>query len=140
MLFCELDQLEPSQADGSQNVPVVTPAVTSAVASGVERRRFTGKVVLITGAAGDIGGATALAFAREGATLVLVDQDHTRPQLEVQCRELEAAGAERALLYTADVRQEREVQAMVNFTMDSAGMTLKINSHTCGSRLFLHDY
>ena len=120
-IFCELDQLEPSQADGSQNVPVVTPAVTSAVASGVERRRFTGKVVLITGAAGDIGGATASAFAREGATLVLVNQDHTRPQLEVQCRELEAAGAERALLYTADVRQEREVQAMVNFTMDSAG-------------------
>lgn len=78
-------------------------------------------MVLITGAAGDIGGATASAFAREGATLVLVNQDHTRPQLEVQCRELEAAGAERALLYTADVRQEREVQAMVNFTMDSAG-------------------
>jgi NAD(P)-dependent dehydrogenase (short-subunit alcohol dehydrogenase family) len=34
-----------------------------------------GKVVLVTGAASGIGRATALAFAREGATLALVDRD-----------------------------------------------------------------
>jgi NAD(P)-dependent dehydrogenase (short-subunit alcohol dehydrogenase family) len=35
--------------------------------------RFDGKVVVVTGAAGGIGRATAIRFAREGARLVLVD-------------------------------------------------------------------
>ena len=37
-------------------------------------RRFEGKVVLITGAAGGIGRATAVRFATEGARLGLVDR------------------------------------------------------------------
>ena len=36
---------------------------------------FTGKAVLVTGAARGIGRATALAFAREGAQLALLDID-----------------------------------------------------------------
>ncbi|WP_448664094.1 SDR family NAD(P)-dependent oxidoreductase [Sphingomonas sp. CJ20] len=36
--------------------------------------RFAGKVVLVTGAAGGIGGAVAQAFAAEGATLFRVDR------------------------------------------------------------------
>ena len=34
---------------------------------------FTGKVTFITGAAGGIGRATALAFAREGTSVVVTD-------------------------------------------------------------------
>lgn len=34
---------------------------------------FKGKVILITGGAGDIGLATALRFAKEGADIALVD-------------------------------------------------------------------
>jgi NAD(P)-dependent dehydrogenase (short-subunit alcohol dehydrogenase family) len=33
--------------------------------------RFTGKIVLVTGGSTGIGQATALAFAREGATVVV---------------------------------------------------------------------
>lgn len=36
-------------------------------------QQFTGKVILITGAAGNLGTAVAQAFAQEGATLALVD-------------------------------------------------------------------
>jgi NAD(P)-dependent dehydrogenase (short-subunit alcohol dehydrogenase family) len=39
---------------------------------------FTGKTVLITGAAGNLGRAVAAAFARQGARLVLVDIDQKR--------------------------------------------------------------
>lgn len=40
--------------------------------------RFTDKVVLVTGAASGIGLATAIEFAREGATLVATDIDEVR--------------------------------------------------------------
>ena len=36
--------------------------------------RFTGKVVLVTGAAGGIGGAAAVAFAAEGARVAILDR------------------------------------------------------------------
>ena len=65
---------------------------------------IAGKVVVITGAAGDIGGATTAAFAREGGRLVLVDLPHTRPALEAQSRQLEASGADRAVVFTGNTR------------------------------------
>lgn len=37
--------------------------------------KFVGKVTLITGAAGGVGQALALLFAREGARLMLSDRD-----------------------------------------------------------------
>lgn len=48
------------------------------------------KIVLITGAANGIGRATALAFAKEGAHLALIDRDE--PQLEKTARDVRELG------------------------------------------------
>jgi NAD(P)-dependent dehydrogenase (short-subunit alcohol dehydrogenase family) len=79
---------------------------------------FTGKVVVITGAAGGIGQAAARAFATAGARLVLVDRDAGAGE--------EVSGAIRrhggdARFVAADVTRSGEVQAYVKAALDAHG-------------------
>lgn len=66
--------------------------------------------VLITGASSGIGRALALAYAREGASLVLLGRDAER--LEDAARACLTAGAEEAETHVADVR-DREAMARI---------------------------
>ncbi len=84
-------------------------------------RRLNKKVVLITGGAGDIGSAAGQAFAREGATVVLVDLPHMEDILREKCVELSALGAANAFFTTADVSKEEEVDKMARFAVEKAG-------------------
>jgi NAD(P)-dependent dehydrogenase (short-subunit alcohol dehydrogenase family) len=68
-------------------------------------------VVLITGALAGIGRATALAFAKEGAKLVVSGRRDAAGQALVT--ELRALGAE-AEFIRADVRRENDVQNLVD--------------------------
>lgn len=77
---------------------------------------FTNKVVLMTGAAGGIGIATAKAFAEKGAKLALVDVNQ-----EALKKAVNDAKIEDALLLTADVTNEEEVKKYVNDTVDKYG-------------------
>jgi len=81
-------------------------------------RRFVDHVALITGAGGGIGRATAIAFAREGATVVVNDVDRRGAEETVQ--QISAADG-RALFAAADVSSAREVEAMVRLTLDRTG-------------------
>lgn len=79
---------------------------------------FSGKTVLITGAAGGIGAATAAAFAAQGASLALVDRE--RGALESLADEL-GLDREKTLLLVADVRDEEQVKGYVEATRSTFG-------------------
>jgi NAD(P)-dependent dehydrogenase (short-subunit alcohol dehydrogenase family) len=72
--------------------------------------RFKGKVAVVTGAASGIGRAAAVAFAREGAAVVIVDKN--REQGEEVAKEIQEQGGDALYVHT-DITQETEVQAMV---------------------------
>ena len=74
------------------------------------------KVVLITGAAGGIGIATAKAFAKEGAKLALVDLNE-----DVLNKAAEGLEASDVLLLSADVTKEEQVENYVNKTVEKYG-------------------
>src|SRR5437867_1501118 len=69
--------------------------------------RFDGKVVVITGAAGGIGRATAVRFAREGARVVLVDL--AAAPLDNAIAAVEEVGGT-ALPVAADVTRSADVE------------------------------
>ena len=77
--------------------------------------RFSGKVVIVTGAAGDIGSAAAKRFAAEGASVVAVD----RVDAEVVA-DINASGG-KAVAVIADVTRERDVQRYVNIAISTYG-------------------
>jgi NAD(P)-dependent dehydrogenase (short-subunit alcohol dehydrogenase family) len=80
--------------------------------------RFAGKVALVTGAAGGIGRATALAFAREGAGVVVADVDE-KANAE-SARLIEAAGG-RVMAVRCDVTAAEDVKAAVDAAVTTFG-------------------
>ncbi len=77
-------------------------------------KKLMEKVAIITGAGKGIGRSIALAFAEEGANVVIVSRD----QSEIDKVAKEATGFKvRALGIKADVSREREVENMVSKTL-----------------------
>lgn len=82
-----------------------------------EGRRLQGKVALVTGAASGIGQATSVLFAREGASVVLVDlREEGRGVAEGIARE-----GGRARFVRADVTKVSECAAAVDEAVRSFG-------------------
>jgi NAD(P)-dependent dehydrogenase (short-subunit alcohol dehydrogenase family) len=80
--------------------------------------RVEGKVGIVTGGGGGIGGASARALATQGASVAVVDIDVKRATEVV--RQIEATGGA-ALAVQADVSAEEEVAAAVRATVDEFG-------------------
>lgn len=80
--------------------------------------RLAGKSAIVTGAAGGIGRATALAMAAEGAKVAVVDLNPAGAQ-EV-AEQIRAAGGE-AVAIVADVASEPDIEAVVARTVEAFG-------------------
>ncbi|MGV9286259.1 SDR family NAD(P)-dependent oxidoreductase [Streptomyces sp. NPDC003719] len=81
-------------------------------------QRFTGRTALVTGAGSGIGRAVALAFAREGANVVVAGRG--REPLDETVALIEEAGG-KALAVTADVSRAADVRAVVDAAVDHFG-------------------
>jgi NAD(P)-dependent dehydrogenase (short-subunit alcohol dehydrogenase family) len=83
-----------------------------------QNRRFADKVAFVTGAAGGIGRATALAFAREGASVVVADVDE---QANTETARLIEADGGRVIAVRCDVTRADDVKAAIDAAVEAFG-------------------
>src|SRR5271163_2546426 len=81
-------------------------------------KQFSGEVALVTGGSSGIGRAAALAFAREGAKVVISSRREAESLETVKM--IESAGGA-GFFVQADVSKSAEVQAMVAKTIERYG-------------------
>src|SRR5262252_142243 len=79
---------------------------------------FRGKVALVTGGTSGIGKATAIAFARAGARVVLTGRREKEGAQVVD--EIKKLGGDAAFV-RGDVAKEADVKEMVDFTVKKYG-------------------
>jgi 3-oxoacyl-[acyl-carrier protein] reductase len=92
---------------------------------------FTGKTIIITGAASGIGRSTALIFAREGANVVCADLNDPGAK---ETADRVAALGRKALALKADVTSRKEVEAMARQAIDTFG-TVQFLFNSAGAAL-----
>src|SRR2546430_6197418 len=83
-----------------------------------EKGQFTGKVAFVTGAASGIGRAAALAFAREGASVVVADVSEQGNR--ETARMIEELGG-RAFAVTCNVMRAEDVRLALDKTVETFG-------------------
>lgn len=81
-------------------------------------KQFENKVVLVTGGASGIGLATAVAFAREGARVVVADvQGGAEPAVSEALRKMKGE----YIFHLCDVAQPAQVQGLISRIMETYG-------------------
>src|ERR1700746_2943498 len=84
----------------------------------MDNGKFSGKVALVTGGTSGIGKATAIAFARAGAKVVLTGRrEKEGAQVVAQIKKLGGHAA----FGRADIAKDADVKAIVKFAVDKFG-------------------
>ncbi|WP_336855503.1 glucose 1-dehydrogenase [Sinomonas albida] len=81
---------------------------------------FDGKAGLVTGAAGGIGRASAVAYAAEGGSVIVADLESSRAKGEETVAMIHAAGGNAAFI-PVDVSDDAQVEALVDATVREFG-------------------
>lgn len=119
-------------ADGHYGVPDLSgddmnASETTKDAVATSRGRFQDKVVVVTGAASNIGRAIALAFAREGAKVAILDLDVDEG--ENTARQARACAGHHAKAYRADItRNEMVLPAIEQVLEDFGAINILVNN------------
>eukprot|EP00475_Leptophrys_vorax_P022794 TRINITY_DN3102_c0_g1_i11.p1 TRINITY_DN3102_c0_g1~~TRINITY_DN3102_c0_g1_i11.p1 ORF type:complete len:248 (-),score=62.86 TRINITY_DN3102_c0_g1_i11:107-850(-) len=94
---------------------------------------FSGKVVIVTGATAGIGKATALAFAKQGATVVATG----RREPEGKVLEAEAKGLPGSVEFlVVDVTKEEDIKRMVHHCVEKhGGLDVAFNNAGVGGKV-----
>lgn len=82
--------------------------------------RLTGRRAVITGGDSGIGGATAIAFAREGADVVIVHLDGEQPDAEHVLGQIRAAGRTAAAI-VADISDRAQCSTVIQQAVEHLG-------------------
>jgi len=119
-------------------VAVALPPKAAPIPPAPGRRRFDGKVVVITGATSGIGRAAALAFAAEGGKVAFCGRRASLGQ-EVE-HEIKTHGGE-ALYIKADVLIEDEVRGFIDGAVNAFGrLDVAFNNAGITIEKPLHEY
>jgi NADP-dependent 3-hydroxy acid dehydrogenase YdfG len=94
--------------------------------------QLTNRWVLITGASSGFGAATAVAFAREGARLLLGARRVDR--LERVAAEARKAGSPAAMVHALDVTETRSVETFAQWVRSLTGMLDVLVNNAGGAR------
>jgi NAD(P)-dependent dehydrogenase (short-subunit alcohol dehydrogenase family) len=95
--------------------------------------KFQGKTIIITGASGGIGFATAKSFASEGANIVLADINEDG--LNKARDQLKETGLDKVWISRCDVSKEKEVESTIAGAIDNFGR-LDIVVNNAGLMIF----
>lgn len=99
--------------------------------------RLTGRRALVTGADSGIGAAVAIAFAREGADVVLSYLSEEQSDAEKIAALIEQAGR-KAVLAPGDIADEKYARGLVSTTVDELG-GIDLIANIAGRQQFVED-
>ena len=97
-------------------------------------QNLNSKTVLITGAGRGIGKATALLFAKHGATILLVSR--TKTELETVAREIAHLGAQ-AYIFKTDLSLVSNLKILSEKAIEH-NIEILINNAGCGNKALFH--
>jgi len=89
--------------------------------SGSIMAKLSGKVALITGASSGIGAATAVLFAKQGATLSLSGRNRENLQKTADKCQTDSQGQQKPFLIEADLSKEEDTKSLVESTVAQFG-------------------